>query len=335
MTDTQAIAKEENNEAIIFEFSDPEPINSWQDMLSVFYNSSSDYYMPPIDPKGLDKISRANATHRRCINFKVSQMAIIFVETGIMSLRDFRRCARDLETFGNFYAKTIKNRFGEILRLVHVPALNMRKMKGDRFKLLQKGSDEDIVFEKGEILQGFHYDTGQTIYGIPEWIGALHDIFLNSEATLFRRRYYKNGSHLGYILYSTDPNLDKETETMLREKIKQGKGAGNFKSMFINIPNGKEKAIQLIPVGDIAQKDEFERIKKISGDDILIGHGVQAGLSGMKPENIGGFGDLEKLEIFYRNNETRSHIQPFLELNEFLPKNKKFEFNFDINTSSK
>jgi len=43
-------------------------------------------------------------------------------------------------------------------------------------------------------------DINQEIYGIPEYIGALNSAWLNELATLFRRRYYKNGSHAGHTL---------------------------------------------------------------------------------------------------------------------------------------
>ena len=59
---------------------------------------------------------------------------------------------------------------------------------------------------------------------------------------------------------------------------------GNFRSMFVNIPGGAEKGIQLIPVGDIATKDEFERIKNITAQDILVGHRFPIGKAGIIPQ---------------------------------------------------
>jgi capsid portal protein len=106
--------------------------------------------------------------------------------------------------------------------------------------------------------------------------------------------------------------------------------------MHINIPGGGEKAVQLIPIGDIAQKDEFQRIKEISANDIVIAHGVQPALAGIKPENTGGFGDIGKIEKYYRQNEVRGLVQPFTELNDVLidmgvAKNKLFNFDFNLN----
>lgn len=320
----------------IFKFGDPEPIHEDTSFLmESFLESSQEYYVPPLDLKGLAKIGRANATHQRCIVFKVNQMSIVYNQ-GLLSLRDHRRACQDLITFGNAYLQVIKNAFGVIIKLLHIPAVNMRKRKKKNHFLMLKNDGSNVKFKENEVLHLMHYDTYQTRYGVPDWLGAHQDVFLNSEATLFRRRYYINGSHMGYILYTNDANINVEDEKALKEQIRNGKGAGNFRSMHINIPNGGEKAVQLIPIGDISQKDEFQRIKEISANDIVIAHGVQPALAGIKPENTGGFGDIGKIEKYYRQNEVRGLVQPFNELNDVLidmgvAKNNLFGFDFNLN----
>ena len=49
------------------------------------------------------------------------------------------------------------------------------------------------------------YDPQQQVYGIPDYIGGIHAALLNSEATIFRRRYYHNGAHTGGVFYCNDP----------------------------------------------------------------------------------------------------------------------------------
>lgn len=315
--------------SVQFSFGEPEPVNSLDisEILGVFYDDQCEYYTPPVLPKGLDKMGRANAIHRRCINFKVNQMSICF-ESGPVSIRDFRRLALDHQVFGNFYLENIFNRGGQIVRGQHLPAINMRKTKKLGFKML-RASGTDINWRANEVLHGLEYDTAQSIYGVPGWIGAFHDVLLNSEATRFRRRYYLNGSHMGYILYTTAPDLDAEVEEKIKAAVQGGKGIGNFRSMFLNVPNGQEKGVQIIPVGDISQKDEFEKIKNVSANDIIIAHGINPQLAGMKPDNVGGFGDIEKAGTWYRQNEVQAAVQPFLELNEFLPPKLHFKFDFD------
>ncbi len=157
----------------------------------------------------------------------------------------------------------------------------------------------------------------------------MQSLFLNEEATLFRRKYYRNGCHIGYILYTTDPNMDTKTEEMLKRKIKEGKGVGNFRSLYINIPGGKEKAVQVIPVGDINQRDEFQKIKNISADDVIVGHGMQPALAGIRPEGNQSFGDIEKIIRVYVETDAISMAQPFLNLNQELGM-ELFQFNFDL-----
>ncbi|WP_230413524.1 hypothetical protein [Zooshikella ganghwensis] len=111
---------------------------------------------------------------------------------------------------------------------------------------------------------------------------------------LFRRRYYDNGAHAGFIFYTSDASLSQEDKEMLQAQIKQSKGVGNFRSLFLHIPGGNEHSIKIIPVGDVATKDEFERIKNISRNDIISAWRMPPALAGIMPENTGGFGDIEK-----------------------------------------
>ena len=104
----------------------------------------------------------------------------------------------------------------------------------------------------------------QQVYGTPDYIGGIQAALLNSEATRFRRRYFANGSHLGFILYSTDPDMDDEMEEQIRESIANSKGVGNFKSMFVNIAGGHPDGLKVIPIGDTGKKDEFGTIKDVS-----------------------------------------------------------------------
>lgn len=46
------------------------------------------------------------------------------------------------------------------------------------------------------------------IYGLPEYLAALKSAWLNKAATLFRRKYYLNGSHAGFVMYAKDALQD-------------------------------------------------------------------------------------------------------------------------------
>ena len=141
--------------------------------------------------------------------------------------------------------------------------------------------------------------------------GKLNLIYRSDGSTLFRRKYFFNGAHMGFIFYATDPNMDDDTEEEMKEMIASSKGVGNFRSMFVNIPDGKPDGIKLIPVGDIATKDEFAAIKGITAQDVLTAHRYPPALAGIIPTNGGGgLGDPEKYDATYARNE----VLPLCEL---------------------
>lgn len=59
-------------------------------------------------------------------------------------------------------------------------------------------------FENGSVFHLMEPDINQEIYGMPEYLSALNSAWLNESATLYRRKYYQNGAHAGYIMYVTD-----------------------------------------------------------------------------------------------------------------------------------
>ncbi|STT06547.1 phage portal protein, pbsx family [Klebsiella pneumoniae] len=67
-------------------------------------------------------------------------------------------------------------------------------------------------------------------------------------------------------------------------------------------PNGKKDGIQIIPLSEVAAKDEFLNIKNVSRDDMMAAHRVPPQMMGIMPSNVGGFGDVEKASrVFVRN----------------------------------
>lgn len=227
------------------------------------------------------------------------------------------RAALDFIVFGEAYFQRLTNVIGQVLELRHLPALNMRrKVDGGFVMLLPEG--RELEFAEDEIEHVMDYDVEQDVYGVPDYLGGMHSLLLNESATLFRRRYFNNGAHAGFIFYTNDPDLTEEDEENLRRQIESSKGVGNFRSMFVNIPGGSEKAIQLIPVGDVATKDEFEKIKNITRADVIAAWRMNPALAGIMPENVGGFGDIEKIDRVYSQNEIRPIAQLFMQVNDTL-----------------
>jgi len=156
------------------------------------------------------------------------------------------------------------------------------------------------------------------MYGVPEYLSALNSAWLNESATLFRRKYYQNGSHAGFILYMTDAAQESGDVESLRKALREAKGPGNFRNLFMYAPGGKKDGIQVIPVSEVQAKDEFFNIKNVTRDDVLAAHRVPPQLLGIVPSNAGGFGDVEKATGVFFDNEIEPLKARFLELNEWV-----------------
>lgn len=249
--------------ALAFSFGDPESVlnNSPGDYLGVFL-SPHDYYEPPVSLRGLGKILRANGHHCTIPPFRRNRLLQYYKTGSAISDDSLGNASIDYDVFGNCYLQKVFNRFGQAIGYKHLPALTMRRMKeADRYCQLRTNGDQPLKFEPGEVVHLKEYDVMQSIYGIPQYYGGIQSIMLSEDATLFRRKYYVNGAHMGYILYTSDSSLDPKDEEAIKNAVKESKGVGNFRSLYLNIPNGKKESVQLIPVGDIATKDEYERIK--------------------------------------------------------------------------
>lgn len=317
-----------------FAFGDPEPVNqtSMIDYMGCFYNG--EYYIPPWDLNGLSKMRHANPHHGSCLMVRRNYLANHYVPSKFFPLSEFRNAVLDQLTFGNAYVQKIRNFIGQVICLRHVPALNMR-VKKDRggYRLLKQNVFTEypyVDFKYDDIIHINEYDTLQDVYGLPDWLGGLQSALLNENATLFKRKYFVNGAHCGNIFYTSDPNLDEDTEEALMEAVKSGKGIGNFKSQYIHIPNGQEKAIQVIPVGDISKNDEFRNVKELSSQDVIVAHRVPPQLASVKPEKGTNMGDLEKIERIYVKTEVKALAQLWIDANDVhdLPEKLKIKFDF-------
>ncbi len=268
---------------------------------------------------------RANAHHGAIPKFKRNLLLREFVPSEGCSAQTMAKASLDYMVFGEAYFYRVPNSFGQILELEHLMAINMRKKVDGGFRMLLPDNEfED--FEEHEIEHVMDYDVEQNIYGIPDYLGGLQALLLNEAATLFRRRYYSNGAHAGYIFYTNDPDMTEEDENELRTQISASKGVGNFRSMFVNIPGGAENAIKIIPIGDFQAKDELEKVKNITRNDVIAAWRMNPALAGIIPENTGGFGDIEKIDRVYTSNEILPICQLFSQANGCLREDRRFNW---------
>ena len=321
----------ESGVSMAFAFGDPEPVLSHRmnDYLGVFLDWSGSYYRPPIDLNGLADLINANAYHGPILHFKADRVRQWFTPSALLDSQTLRKLAFDYATFGNAYLQCFKNRFGNLTRLGYLPALSMRPTKNaEVFVKLRSPSDPDyaqrafITFNPGEVIHLKEHDVKQSIFGIPQYLGGIQSVLLSEDSTLFRRKFFLNGAHMGYILVTTDANLDEATAKAIEAKVKESKGPGNFRSLYLNIPRSSNKQpVKVIPVGQFGSKDEYQAIKDVTQEEMLIMHRCYPGLVPALPANIGGFGNLETSMRVYYEMEVTAMQAVWLQINDLTGTN--------------
>ncbi|RYF02142.1 MAG: phage portal protein [Comamonadaceae bacterium] len=302
---TAALPSPPPAQSFTFDLGDPEPVIGGRSALLEYAECmvSGDWYEPPVSLAALARLLRVGAHHESALRFKVNVLTSTFMPSHWLSAETFRAMALDFLVLGNGYLERRRNRLGGLLELRHVLGKYARRgVDAGRFFFVTD-LQSPHEFPRGEVFHLREQDIHQEVYGLPPYLGALQSAMLNESATLFRRRYYNNGSHAGFILYVTDPAQKQSDVDAMRDQLTKTKGLGNFKNLFYYAPNGKKDGIHLIPISEVAAKDDFLNIKNTSRDDVLAAHRVPPQLMGMLPNNVGGFGDVEKAAKVFARNE--------------------------------
>ncbi|KAA8598014.1 phage portal protein [Vibrio cyclitrophicus] len=330
---TEIITKESaNDESLMFSFGESEIMDrdfTNYEYNELYYNEDGNYWEPPLDRAGLNKLTRANAYHGSILMARRNMIAGRYTQGG-MQKQQMQSAVHDFLEFGDTALLKLRNYFGKVIGLWPIPTMYLRKRKNGDFAFLER-DDKQKSYKKEDVIFIKQYDPVQQVYGGPDYLGCVQSALLSQDSTTFRRRYYKNGLHMGFIFYATDPNLSKDDEEDLKQKMASSRGVGNFRSMFINIPNGNEKGIQLIPVGDIATKDEYEKIKNVTAQEVITGHRFPVELAAIIP-NGGTRGDPIKFDYVYCKNEVIPACEMFMDAvnsDPEVPKHLHLTFNLD------
>lgn len=321
MTKNPASAEAAPADATIeaFTFGEPEPVMNRRDLIDhIECWDNGRWYETPIPTGALTRAANVSPHHRSAIGFKIKQLVRDFIPHPLLSRQTFEGLALDMEALGNFYLERVDNMLGRPLQLRRSLAKYTRRgLEEGRFFFVP-GFRQEHEFKRGAVLQVMKPGLDQEIYGLPDYICALQSAFLNEAATLFRRKYYLNGSHAGFILYLADSGFNEKSVANIKEQLRAGKGAGNFRSMLLHSPNGKKDGVQLLHPGEAAAKDEFLGIKGTTQEDVLAAHRVPPQLLGMVPKSAGGFGDVEKAAQVFHDNETVPEQLRYLAINDWV-----------------
>ena len=315
-----------------FSFGDPEPAMTRSRVIAFLEPSFDDYYDLPVPVQGLAESLNSSVHHASALKVKRNLIVANYIEHDLLKTSDFSRFVNDYLIFGNGYLERIKNRMGGNFQLKPAPSKFVRKHKNGTYGFIKK-DDTMHPFKKDSVFHLLEPDINQEIYGTPDYMAALHSVWLNESATVFRRRYYDNGAHAGYIMYMTDPNFNEEDVENMKKQMKLSKGPGNFKSLFIHAPNAHKDGLKIIHLSEAKARDEFFNIKNISRDDVLAAHRVPPQIMGIIPGNTGGFGNAKDSQIIFEKNEIRPIQNRMKEVNkwadEVVIKFRKFDWETD------
>lgn len=300
-----------------FSFGEPEPVTSLRDVIyEGVWLSPDEWYEPPVPFRVLAQSYRATAHHGSALQVKRNILRATFRPSELLSRQAFSAIALDLLVFGNCYLEEVRSRLGNRMQYQRLPA-----------KYVRRGADlerywwvPDLMRKEelptGRVLHVMEPDIDQEVYGLPDYLGSMQSAWLNESATLFRRRYYLNGSHAGFIMYVNDPAQNQDDIDAMRKALRESKGPGNFRNLFLYSPNGKKDGVQVIPVSEVAARDEFWRVKDVTRDDQLAGHRIPPQLMGIIPQNTTGFGDVEKAARVFVVNELEPIQEMLMGLND-------------------
>lgn len=302
-----------------FSFGDAVPVLDKNDFWGWLHSAfNGHYYEPPVSPDGPAKALTSNAHHQSAIGYKVNVLASHFIPNAVLSRQDFKRLALDYLVFGNAYVERRTSRLGNVLALRPALARWCRIKKDGNVLMLLDG--EEYNFPDGEVLHLQEPDINQEIYGMPGYLGAMQSALLNESATLFRRKYYLNGSHAGFIMYCRDAKANMQDIDAIRKSLKETKGTGNFKNLFLYSPGGEKDGIQIIPLSEVMAKDEFFNMKNVTRDDVLAAHRVPPQLLGIVPANGSSFGSVDDAARIFFQNEINPLMTAFETINEWVGK---------------
>ena len=304
----------------MFAFGDPESVLDRRELTEYFeiwHNGR--WYEPPLPFGRLTQTFNMAPHHRSAVGLKVNMLLRQQIASRWLAADDFERFALDFIQMGNAYLELVPNNARRVAKASWIPAVHARVgVKPDVYWFVRYGIGQVHEFAPGQVFHLMQPDVAQEVYGLPEWLAALQSGLLSENATLFRRRYYLNGAHAGFILYVNEPLADNKTADAVKEQLSRSKGVGNFKNLFLYMPGGKKDGVQLIPISDVTAKDEFSNIKNISRDDMLAAHRTAPQLIGIIPQNAGGFGKVSEARDDFYENEIVPLATRMLRMNDWF-----------------
>jgi hypothetical protein len=165
------------------------------------------------------------------------------------------------------------------------------------------------------------YRPGQRYYPLPDYVGALRVIDLDSEVDNFHISNIKNGlaPSLAITTFTNaDPDQRNEIEAMLRLQYQGSGNAGQMMYMDVDSP---ENAPIITPINGNGSDDYYIAINQMVTEKILTAHRITSpeifGI--MTPGKLGGKDEVTDAYLLFINTVIRPYQQTLLsEIENFL-----------------
>ncbi|MFZ5272127.1 phage portal protein [Enterobacter asburiae] len=309
---------------VVSEFSaltldDPYPLRSWGDFLDCMECAENgSWYETPVSFYEIARLFGVATYHQSALYFKRNVISGCYQLHPLLTLKTVSEIALDYLVFGNAYVRVIKNRLGGVMALEHLPAKYTRRgVTLDQYWDVQPGKDP-VPYTPGSVCHIVNPEINQEIYGLPEYLAVMMSVYLNSDATMFRRNYFINGSHAGKLIYVSDALANPKQIEDLKKALSGVNGKRAFKNVLVYSAGGKKDGIQVMPFSEITAKDDFSGIKNITRNDMLAAHRVPPQLMGIIPNDASNFGDVEKAAKVFAINELYPIMSALKHLNVWL-----------------
>ena len=252
-----------------------------------------------------------------------------------------RKFISDFKLFGGFCLKIIWNKAGKgTPMLEHIDWANIRSnadndefyytknwfktKNGIRSKNRNVEDEEDYAVlepynpqkKKGiQLLYIKSYRPNLDVYPLPDYIGAIQYIDVDTEIANYHYNNLKNGFTSTYMLkfYNGIPTEEeqKKIEQKVKEKLAGSSNAGKF---ILNFSDGKDRSaeVEVIPMSD--SDEQFKILNETVQQEIYSGHRISSPmLFGIKSEGqLGGRSELIEANELLQNTNIRPD-QMFIE----------------------
>lgn len=228
-----------------------------------------------------------------------------------------RSLAQDLLIYNGFAINVIRNKNGNVVRLIYVDLLNLRSNQDNTVFYYSKDWTKSFgrvktielpAYDKNavDVISSIYYYKGNSkkVYPTPLYIASLKSLEISKKIADFHLNGINNGFTASYLIgfnngVPSDPEKE-EIEEYFNEKFG---GAENAGRMVMSFAENKEHSVELnkIEVEDYGTK--YESLRNFVRQDIFTSFRANPNLFGIPTEN-NGFSNEEYEESFRLYNRT-------------------------------